>query len=68
MSKHYLSAIKGLLRRVQVWRLLRKADKVIASRRVVESRNDFKALRLRLDRENQLHALMLSQRVFRKGQ
>ena len=37
------------------------------SRRLSESLDNFAGLRLRLDRENQLHALMLSQRHFRRS-
>lgn len=37
------------------------------SRRHAESMNAFSGLHARLARENQLHALMLSQRYFRKS-
>jgi hypothetical protein len=37
------------------------------TRRQRESLNDFAVLRSRLDRENQLHALMLAQRHFRRS-
>lgn len=39
----------------------------VITRRLRESLDNFSALRRRLDKENQLHALMLSQRIFRSN-
>lgn len=57
-----------LLRRAFV--VFRKSQKSLVeiphlTRRQREAQNNFAGLRARLDRENQLHALMLSQRHYR---
>lgn len=54
----------GLLARLRAVRVLRQP---LVTRRHVEALDNFAGLRRRLDRENQLHALMLSQRHFRRG-
>lgn len=48
-------------------KFLRRFFPAVVTRRKRESNNDFALLRLRLERENELHALMLSQRYFRRN-
>lgn len=57
----------AIRRWVAVKRALALADKSLVTRRQREAQKNFRMLRARLDRENQLHALMLSQRHFRRS-
>lgn len=67
MLKAARRAFYALATRLRVALALRAADKAIKTRRQREAHNDFEGLRVRLRKENQLHALMLSQRHFRRA-
>lgn len=61
--------LKAVLRILKAFYARRGLEKKCfpLSRRHAESMNAFSGLHARLARENQLHALMLSQRYFRKA-
>lgn len=67
MIKAARRAFYALATRLRIAFALRAADKAIKTRRQRESQNNFQGLRSRLAKENQLHALMLSQRHFRRA-
>lgn len=67
MFKAARRAFYALATRLRVALALRAADKAIKTRRQREAHNNFQGLHTRLRQENQLHALMLSQRHFRRS-
>lgn len=65
MANKLRRGIAAMLRRFYILRLIRRADRVVLTVRQREAQADFRALRLRLGRENDLHVLLLVQRIHR---